>query len=63
MISLTKKFTLRRRVAADLYRCCWQAELFFKWIKQHFRIKSLFGPSENSIRTLSGWPYQYAQRG
>jgi IS4 transposase len=35
---------------ADLYRYRWQVELFFKWIKQHLRIKSFFGASENSVK-------------
>jgi hypothetical protein len=36
---------------AQLYRCRWQIELFFKWIKQHLRIKAFFGTSENAIKT------------
>ena len=36
---------------ADLYRCRWQLELFFKWIKQHLRIKAFFGISENAVKT------------
>jgi len=36
---------------ADLYRYRWQVELFFKWIKQHLRIKSFFGTSENSVKS------------
>src|ERR1039458_10123800 len=36
---------------ADLYRCGWQVELFFKWIKQHLRIKAFFGTSENAVKT------------
>ena len=36
---------------AELYRCRWQVELFFKWIKQHLRIKSFFGTSENAVKT------------
>ena len=35
----------------DLYRCQWQIELFFKWIKQHLRIKVFFGTSENAVKT------------
>jgi len=35
----------------ELYRCRWQVELFFKWIKQHLRIKSFFGTSENAVKT------------
>ena len=36
---------------ADLYRYRWHVELFFKWIKQHLRIKSFFGTTENAVRT------------
>ena len=36
---------------ADLYRREWQVELFFKWIKQHLRIKVFFGTSENAVKT------------
>ena len=36
---------------ADLYRYRWQVELFFKWIKQHLRIKRFFGTSENAVKT------------
>ena len=35
----------------SLYRCRWQVELFFKWIKQHLRIKRFFGTSENAVKT------------
>ena len=35
----------------ELYRCRWQVELFFKWIKQHLRIKAFFGTSENAVKT------------
>jgi IS4 transposase len=38
-------------VVAELYRCRWQVELFFKWIKQHLRIKSFYGTSENAVKT------------
>jgi IS4 transposase len=38
-------------VIADLYRQRWQVELFFKWIKQHLRIKAFYGRSENAVRT------------
>ena len=40
-----------RRLIADLYRCRWQVELFFKWIKQHLRIKAFYGTSENAVKT------------
>jgi len=35
---------------AQRYRCRWQIELFFKWIKQHLRIKTFYGTSENAVR-------------
>jgi Transposase DDE domain len=39
------------QLIADLYRQRWQVELFFKWIKQHLRIKVFFGTSENAVKT------------
>ena len=36
---------------AQLYKCRWQVELFFKWIKQHLRIKAFYGTSENAVKT------------
>lgn len=36
---------------AQLYRCRWQVELFFKWIKQHLRIKRFYGTTENAVKT------------
>lgn len=48
---LTNQFTLSASTIADLYRCRWQVELFFKWIKQHLRIKKFFGTSENAVKT------------
>ena len=36
---------------AQLYRCRWQVELFFKWIKQHLRIKKFYGKSENAVKS------------
>lgn len=50
-VFLTNNFTLDALTIADLYRCRWQVELFFKWIKQHLRIKSFFGVSENAVKT------------
>src|SRR5207237_10460102 len=35
----------------DLYKCRWQVDLFFKWIKQHLRIKKFYGTSENAVKT------------
>jgi len=51
LVFLTNNFTLPARTIADLYRCRWQIELFFRWIKQNLRIKSFFGFSENAVRT------------
>lgn len=48
---LTNQFTLPALTVADLYRCRWQVELFFKWIKQHLRIKTFYGTSENAVKT------------
>lgn len=48
---LTNHFGLPALTIADLYRCRWQVELFFKWIKQHLRIKAFFGTSENAVKT------------
>ncbi len=51
LVFLTNQFTLPALSIADLYRCRWQVELFFKWIKQHLRIKAFFGTSENAVKT------------
>jgi IS4 transposase len=51
LVFITNNFELPPRTIADLYRCRWQIELFFKWIKQHLRIKSFFGTSENAVKT------------
>ena len=51
LIFLTNNFDLPPKTIADLYRCRWQIELFFKWIKQHLRIKSFFGTTENAVKT------------
>ena len=48
---LTNHFTLPAITIADLYRCRWQVELFFKWIKQHLRIKAFYGTSINAVKT------------
>jgi hypothetical protein len=48
---LTNNFMLDAKAVADLYKCRWQVELFFKWIKQHLKIKSFFGISENAVKT------------
>ena len=51
LVFLTNNFGLPAATIAELYRCRWQVELFFKWIKQHLRIKSFFGTSENAVKT------------
>ena len=51
LVFLTNNFTLPALTIARLYKCRWQVELFFKWIKQHLRIKSFFGTSENAVKT------------
>jgi hypothetical protein len=51
LVFLTNNFDLPPLTIANLYRCRWQIELFFKWIKQHLRIKSFFGTSENAVKT------------
>jgi hypothetical protein len=48
---LSNNFILPALIIADLYKCRWQVELFFKWIKQHLRIKSFYGTSENAVKT------------
>ncbi len=48
---LTNNFIVSAYVIAELYKCRWQVELFFKWIKQHLRIKSFYGTSENAVKT------------
>jgi len=48
---LTNNFTLPAFTITELYRCRWQVELFFKWIKQHLRIKAFFGTSENAVKS------------
>ena len=48
---LTNNFTIPAQTIADLYRYRWQVELFFKWIKQHLRIKAFFGTSENAVKS------------
>ena len=50
LVFLTNNFTLPALTIAQLYRCRWQVELFFKWIKQHLRIKSFYGNTENAVK-------------
>ena len=51
LVFLTNNLDMSAQSIADLYRCRWQIELFFKWIKQHLRIKSFFGTSENAVKS------------
>ncbi len=51
LVFLTNNFSLPAITIAQLYRCRWQVELFFKWIKQHLRIKAFYGTSENAVKT------------
>lgn len=51
LIFFTNNMTLPAKTIADLYRSRWQVELFFKWIKQHLRIKAFFGRTENAVKT------------
>ncbi len=51
LVFLTNNFDLPALVIAQLYKCRWQVELFFKWIKQHLRIKAFYGTSENAVKT------------
>jgi hypothetical protein len=51
LIFLTNNLALPATTICDLYRLRWQVELFFKWIKQHLRIKRFFGTSENAVKT------------
>jgi len=51
LIFLTNNFDLPPDTVAQLYKCRWQIELFFKWIKQHLRIKSFYGRSVNAVKT------------
>lgn len=50
-VYLTNNFTLSAPTIAALYKCRWQVELFFKWIKQHLRIKRFFGTCENAVKS------------
>jgi len=51
LIFLTNNFALPALTIAQLYKCRWQVELFFKWIKQHLRIKNFYGTSENAVKS------------
>jgi IS4 transposase len=51
LVFLTNNFSLPALTIAQLYKCRWQVELFFKWIKQHLRIKAFYGTSDNAVKT------------
>lgn len=51
LVFLTNNFDLPAWVIAQRYRCRWQVEPFFKWIKQHLRIKAFYGTTENAVKT------------
>lgn len=51
LVFLTNNFLLPALTVAELYRCRWKVELFFRWIKQHLRIKAFYGNSPNAVRT------------
>jgi IS4 transposase len=51
LVFLTNNFDLPALIIAQLYKCRWQVELFFKWIKQNLRIKHFFGTTDNAVKT------------
>jgi IS4 transposase len=51
LVFLTNHFAIQAQTVADIYRSRWYVELFFKWIKQHLRIKSFYGTSSNAVKT------------
>lgn len=51
LVFITNNFELEAKVITELYRQRWQVELFFRWIKQHLRIRAFFGTSENAVRS------------
>jgi hypothetical protein len=51
LVFLSNNFVLPALTITELYRCRWQIEIFFKWIKQHLRIKIFYGTSENAVKT------------
>jgi hypothetical protein len=51
LVFLTNNFDLPALTIAKLYKCRWQVELFFKWIKQNLRIKHFFGTTDNAVKT------------
>jgi hypothetical protein len=51
LVFLTNNFDITAKMVADIYKQRWQVELFFKWIKQHLRIKSFYGTSQNAVKS------------
>ena len=51
LVFLTNNFHIPAETVADIYRSRWQVELFFKWVKQHLRIKAFYGTSANAVKT------------
>jgi hypothetical protein len=51
LVFLTNNFDITAKTVADIYKQRWQVELFFKWIKQHLRIKSFYGTSQNAVKS------------
>jgi IS4 transposase len=51
LVFLTNIFTIPAKTVADVFKLRWQVELFFRWIKQHLRIKSFYGTSANAVKT------------
>ncbi len=51
LVFLTNNFSLSASTIAELYKACWEIEMFFKWIKQNLKIKTFFGRSPNAVKT------------
>lgn len=56
LVFLSNNFLLPTLTITQLYKCRWQVELFFKWVKQHLRIQQFYGLSPNAVKTQSGSP-------
>lgn len=59
LIFLTNNFCLAPLIIAQLYRARREVDLFFRWIKQHLRIRAFYGTSENAVKTQAWWPSAY----
>ena len=51
LVFITNNFDISAKQVADIYKQRWQVELFFKWVKQHLRIKSFYGTSVNAVKS------------